>query len=95
MLVETIANWPKEWETKSWIKGKLEGKLEGRAENQREMLERERLLFKRMIGKRFGEGVAESDSACLKKMDNPADLEQVGEWIIDYENQRGQSKLIS
>jgi hypothetical protein len=52
MLAETIANWPKEWQAK--------GRAEGKAEGMKTMLHRERLLFKRMIGKRFGKTIAES-----------------------------------
>jgi hypothetical protein len=77
MLAETIANWPKEWQAK--------GRAEGRAEGMKTMLHRERLLFKRMIDKRFGKTIAESAWFFLQTIEKVEDLEKVSDWLLDCE----------
>lgn len=81
MLAETIANWPKEWTAK----GRAEGRVEGKAEALQTMLRQERLLFKRMIHKRFGEKTAESAWSLLQNIEKSEDLEQISDWLLDCE----------
>ncbi len=85
MLAETIANWPKEWQAKGRVEGRVEGRLEGKAEGMKTMLQRERLLFKRMIDKRFGKTIAESAWFFLQTIEKIEDLEKVSDWLLDCE----------
>ena len=85
MLAENVQEWTREWVAQ----GRKAGREEGREEGIETGIERgraeERSLLCRQAARKFDADAAGKLADALARVDDPARLAQVGEWIIECE----------
>lgn len=62
---------------------RAEGRAEGRAAGRAEGRAEQRALLRRLAARRFDAGTAERLAELIADVDDPVDLADVGDWIID------------
>ncbi len=73
-LLERVSEWPREW--------LQEGIRQGVAQGLEQGLEQQRALLERLAAGRFGASVGADLRRALGQVEQPDQLAQVGDWIL-------------
>jgi len=79
MLAQRVSEWTQQWKQQGWVEGMEKGMEKGIAA--------EKVLLARQIRRRFGPAVAETAKTLLEPVTNTDTLEQIGDWIIDCDEE--------
>jgi flagellar biosynthesis/type III secretory pathway protein FliH len=79
MLAERVKEWEQDWRERGYAAGRESGLQEGMEKG----LNAERALLHRLTHRRFGENVAGQIVTLLNQINDPEQLADVGEWILD------------
>ena len=71
------------WKEEQFGRARAEGVAQGRAEGVAESVSRLRTMFSRQAARRFGAAAGRAVAEAVAELDEPADLERVGDLIVD------------
>ena len=77
------------WKEEHFGRARAEGVAQGRAEGLAESVSRLRTMFSRQAARRFGAAAGRAVAEAVAEMDEPADLERIGDLIVDCSTEEG------
>lgn len=88
MLTDRVLDWTQQWKQEGLQAGREEGLRAGRQEGLQEGLHSERRMLRRLVRRRFGEGVAIQSTPLLERITQPEVFEDLGEALFDCADDR-------
>ena len=83
MIEVRFAAWKEEQFGRARAEGVAEGVAQGRAEGVAEGVSHERMMLSRLAARRFGVAAGHAVAEAVAEVDEPADLERIGDLIVD------------